>query len=247
MADKDMEVMGSAQAGTTFQFSHAPLATLGASEYTLVAICLDESYSIRNFDKQMSDCLKAVVESCRKCPRADNLMLRLLGFASDVQEHHGFKELQHCHAGDYDGFPAPRGMTALFDASVNAVESVWSFGESLYDQDYEVNAIVFVVTDGDDNSSSTNPAAISAAVQKALHSEKLESILVLLVGVNTKDCKVYLERLKDEGDFTDYLDIKDANAKSLARLASWVSQSISSQSDSLGTKGPSRDVNSLTF
>ena len=44
--------------------------------------------------------------------------------------------------------------------------------------------------------------------------------------------------------FTQYVELGNANAATLAKLADFVSRSISSQSQSLGTGGPSQ---SLTF
>jgi len=54
---------------------------------------------------------------------------------------------------------SPRGMTALYDASVEAVEAVGSYGRSLMLKDFDANGIVFIITDGADNESRNSIAA----------------------------------------------------------------------------------------
>ena len=50
--------------------------------------------------------------------------------------------------------------------------------------------------------------------------------------------------MKTNCGFTQYVAIADANATTIAKLGDFVSRSISSQSQALGTGGPSQ---SLTF
>jgi len=52
-----------------------------------------------------------------------------------------------------------------------------------------------------------------------------------------------LENFKNEVGFTQYIELKNADAKTLAKLAKFVSSSISSQSSALGTGGPSQSLN----
>ena len=54
----------------------------------------------------------------------------------------------------------------------------------------------------------------------------------------------YLQSFKDEAGFQQYIFIDRADEKKLAKLGGFISQSISSQSQSLGTGGASK---SLTF
>jgi len=196
----------------------------------------------------METALKAIVSACRTNPRADNMLLRVVMFDDAVVEVHGFKPLPDCAEADYDGvLGTSGGLTALFDASYTGVKSVTLYGEQLTKQDFDVNAAVFVVTDGGDNRSTTTEAMVKEALAEAVQSEALESITSVLVGLNAGyggGLDKLLADVKTNCGFSQYVAIADANAKTIAKLGDFVSRSISSQSQALGTGGPSQ---SLTF
>ena len=99
--DKDNAELQKHNAGH-FGFSAAKIEDLGATEYTLVQIVVDVSGSTYSFRTEMEQSLKEVVRACQHSPRSDNLMIRLLIFADDVQEVHGFKLLENCNLDDYN-------------------------------------------------------------------------------------------------------------------------------------------------
>ena len=240
-----MDMLNSTLNVSPYGFSAASIDELGATEYTLVSICQDASGSVSAYDKEMEKCIKEIVSACMKSPRADNLMLRLQTFDSSLREVHGFKPLGDCNADDYDGCLNPGGLTALYDAAENATEAIGVYGKDLADNDYDVNAILVVITDGGENNSTNTLNQVKKAIAKINKDEHLESLVTILVGVNVDaGLNKELEDFKNEVGFTQYIGLGDADSKTLAKLAKFVSSSISSQSSALGTGGPSK---SLTF
>lgn len=231
----DMQV---AQVGN-FQFSGTRPDKLGSPEYTIATMVTDKTGSTSRFSGELLAMKRAVVEACRKSPRRDFLMLRDVEFAVQSSEVHGFAELRTLDPIQYQE-PDCGGMTALFDATFNAVAATNEYARLLTAQDFAVNGIVFVTTDGDDTSSVYTPANVAAEVERGVASEWLESLIVVLIGVNAKQFAAKLESFKTQAKLTQYVDVADASPESLARLASFVSRSISSQSQSLGTGGPSQ-------
>lgn len=231
----------------TFQFSAQRISDLGATEYTLATVVVDVSGSTQSFRTEMLECLKKVIESCKYSPRSDNLMFRLVRFSNTVEEVHGFKLLENCNTDDYnDVLSVPGGMTALCDAGCNGVEATAVYGKDLLKQDFSVNGIVVVITDGCENASTNTVNGLKKQLKDAVADENLESLVSILVGVNILDASVKqtLETFHKEAGFTQYIDVGEASAKKLAKLADFVSKSISSQSQSLGSGGPSKQ---LTF
>lgn len=227
---------------SNFSFSGTRVGDLGATEYTLVGVAADQSSSVSPFAKQIEACIKEVVTACRRSPRADNLMLRLVTFDDELHEVHGFRPLTACPVDSYDGTVRCRGTTALYDAATTLVESVAAYGQTLNDADFDVNAIVFVITDGADNASSYDVKALARALAEARKAEHVESLVSVLVGVNVADPQLdgYLKNLGRDAGFTQYLPIANAKASSLARLARFVTGSIVAQSMALGSGvGPS--------
>lgn len=226
-----------------FHFSAVRPETLGATEYTLVTLVLDKTGSVAGFAPALFNIRQAVVEACRRSPRADYLLLRMVEFATEVDEVHGFKPLADIKTSDYQ-VPDCHGMTALRDAVFAAASACNAYGKTLADQDYLANAIVIVATDGDDNASRTTLAELHAELRRGLRAEHLESMRTVLVGVNAAQCRSGLQAFQQAAGLDQYVDVADANAQNLARLAEFVSRSISAQSQALGTGGPSQ---ALTF
>jgi len=232
--------------GSNYGFSAKRIGDLGASEYTLVGITADVSGSVSPFRDEIEMCIKEIVSSCKHSPRADNLMLRLSIFDNDVTEVHGFRPLSECDVDKYTGAIQIGGITALYDAATNLIDSVARYGKDLTDNDFDCNGIVFVVTDGRDNASTFTPNKVKEALGEVITGEALESMVSVLIGVNIQDAVVsqYLQDFHQDAGFTQYVELGNADEKTLAKLADFVSQSISAQSQSLGTGGPSQ---SLTF
>jgi uncharacterized protein YegL len=232
----------------TFGYSASGFDELGATEYTLVTIVVDTSGSVCSYKTEMENSIKEVVSACKHSPRADNLMIRIVTFNSQISELQGFKLLADCNEKDYNNCLSPCGTTALYDAANNAISATNDYAKKLGDSDFGANAIIVIITDGCDNDS--NEATmndVKKSLQTALREESLESLLTILVGVGIgdyPDVGTILNDFKDNAGLTQYVEIKDANAKTLAKLAEFVSKSISSQSQALGTGGASQ---ALTF
>jgi len=222
-----------------FGFSAVKVDELGASEYTLVTLVNDRSGSTSGFQNDMEKVLKNVLKACARLPRADNLMLRLVVFEDDHQEVHGFKLLSQCNPDDYTGVLAPGGMTALYDSAVDAIEATNNYGKELSEQDFDCNAIVIVTTDGLDNRSKCTPNQVKEALSKCVTDEHLESVVSILVAVGSYQ---ELQDFHDDAGFTQYVELGDADEKTLAKLTGHISQSISSTSQALGSGGVSGEI-----
>lgn len=227
--------------GTNYGFSAARIEDLGASEYTLGLVVVDVSGSTGGFRREMEKALKAVVQACRRNPRADNMMLRVVLFDDAVQEFHGFKPLPNCNESDYDGcLGTSGGLTALYDATYNAVKSATQYGAQLVANDFDVNAVVFVITDGGDNRSKATRAMVKQALEEAVTGESVESLNSILIGIGSD--QTYFQQFVTECGITQYVGLNDATEKTLAKLGDFISRSVSSTSQALGTGGPSQSL-----
>lgn len=233
----------------TFNFSAVRIEDLGATEYTLATIVTDVTSSVQPFAAELLKCVKMIVEACAKSPRSDNLLLRLLTFNNDVHEVHGFKPLANIDPNGYKPF-RPYGMTALYDASYAGISATLEMARRLIDQDFDVNGCVYIITDGMDNVSKMTPKNIADKISSALMKEEIESLATVLVGLidpksyYAKDVRQSLTTFEVEAGLGQFVDAGDATPQRLAKLAQFVSQSISQQSQALGSGAPSQP---LTF
>lgn len=226
-----------------FGFSATRIEDLGATEYTLVTIVVDASGSVSSFVADLEKAIQEVVQSCQLSPRSNNLMIRLVKFNHQVHELHGFKLLASCNTGDYQNFLSPAGSTALYDATVDGIESLTNYGQQLLNQDFLANGLLVVITDGEENQSTLPLSRVKDCMQSATQQEKLESVTSILIGVNDQ-CAARLDSFKNDAGFTAFINLKDTSKESLAKLARFVSQSISATSQSIGTGAA---ATSLTF
>ena len=230
--------------GGSFQFSGARIQDLGATEYTLVTLIVDVTGSVSAYESELRQALKIAVKACSKSPRADNLLVRLVTFNNNMTEVFGFKPLTSIDA-DND-FNTPfrcNGMTALYDATHNVVAATSIYGKQLTDSDFTVNGIAFVITDGEDNASVMTPRSIRDSIDAVVRDEIMESLMVILVGINDSRCAQYLNKFQQEAGLTQYVSAGSFDVSSAAKLAEFVSRSITSQSQALGTGGPSQSLN----
>jgi uncharacterized protein YegL len=245
MNTDDNMVVGTVGSGAqAFKFSAIRIEHLGATEYTLVTIAIDVTGSTSSFAAELKRSLITAVDSCKKSPRAANLLLRVILFSSSlpqgIEEVHGFKPLADVDPSQYPDFQ-PNGMTPLYDAAFSAVGAVNACAKRLMDSDFLANGIVFVITDGEDNSSVTTPALIKAEMERGTQHEEIESLLGIVIGVNDAACLSALTKFATKAGM-QYISGGDATKGKLAKLAAFVSQSISSTSQSLGTGGPSQNI-----
>lgn len=221
-----------------YGFSATRIDDLDASEYTLVGIAFDSSSSTHMFRDEMKKTQDKIIESCQKSPRKDNLLLRATTFSDSLDEIHGFRQLATIQPGEYDSKLDGGGGTALYDAVLNNVEAIGAYAKQLSDHDFSVNGILFIITDGMDNRSSHGISGIVDATKRVIQEEALESLVTIMVGVNLAPESVqYLNDLKDKAGLTQFINIGDATPGKLAKLAEFVSKSISATSQSLGSGG----------
>jgi len=238
LMDATMEELKTA---SNYKFSGVKVDELGAPEYSLVTIAQDVSGSVTAFKTDMEECLKTIVEACQKSPRAENLMLRLITFDDNLTEIHGFKLLNTVQGSNYNDSLTIGGCTSLFDAVESSIEATCQYAKILKDQDFLTNAIVFVITDGMDNASKATINSVKKSIEDTVQKEVLESITTVLVGVgNNNGVSSYLSSFQRGATIDQFVDIGDTTPKKLAKLANFVSRSISSTSQSLGTGSQSQ-------
>lgn len=231
--------------GSSFGYTAAPVTSLLSFKNTLAIGLLDESGSTAPFARQMELFCKELIKALRHSDESDTIIYRQCHFATDFREHHGFTPLSQLNEDQYDGCYSPGGQTTLYDSCDRVLTELADYARQQAKSKYLCNGFVFIITDGRDYGSSLKEHHVKERLEKVIGEEALESLFTVLVGVNDNaDIQRDLEQFQQNVGFTKYIPLKDASEKSLAKLFGWVSQQIRSQSQSLGTGGPSQ---SLTF
>ena len=243
------ENMMTHNAAGTFGYSAVGMGKLGGTEYTLATIVRDVSGSVQDFVNELNAATAEIVKACKHSPRHENLLVRLVDFSTQVMERHGFKLLEDCDPVEYlsgGKYEATiYDMTALYDAALDGIGAAIDFGAQLTKDDYSVNGCVYVITDGLRNCGKvTNAVAIRRALDRVKSEEAMESLIVVLIGVNVTDSSVsrHLKELERDGGFTKYLEVKDAKEGGLAKISQFVSKSISTESQKIAQQQGSKNL-----
>ena len=237
---------------TAFGFSAVDPETIDnlEDEYTLVSIAEDVSPSTGMLRDEMCKGMKIVNLACKKSPRADKMMIHCTKFGSDIEETHGFKPVNDIDENDYTPSQSIGGSTCLYDAIFNGIAAIARYAEILDKSDVGSNGICFVFTDGMDNSSSIGPKTILDKIEEIKMKEILESVKIIIIGFNdpkssySSQVADYLDALVKDLNLDQYVDVGAMTPEQAAKVFGFVSQSISAQSQSLGTGGASQN---LTF
>jgi hypothetical protein len=92
------------------------------------------------------------------------------------------------------------------------------------------------------------PTTIKEKIEHALAHEDIESLITVLVALKSpgshweREITERLERFRQDANLTQFVDIGDATESQLAKLANFVSESVSSQSQALGSGAPSQSL-----
>jgi uncharacterized protein YegL len=227
--------------GSSFKYSAVKADKLGAVEQTLATIAIDTSGSMSQHEGKLLTMLNTIVDACKKSPRRENMIVRVLTFDDKVSEIHGFIPLNSIVQYQQSDLHC-KGMTTLYDATLNAVAATRLYGEDLVKQDYDVNGIVFIATDGADNKSSYTPGKIASEIEDISKSETIGDITTILIDMSPSS----LETFKVDAKLSSRIEFGDITSGKLAKLANFVSKSISSSSQALAT-GTSVVIAAPTF
>jgi len=231
-----------------YSYSSVSIDALGAVEYTIVRIAVDKSSSVYDFKADLEKALESCIKSCKKSAREENILVSVEAFNSLLEEIHGFVPLPELDPAGYKGTIDPNGSTALYDAALSSLEAVKQYGESLEAMDYLCNGIIFVITDGQENDSvKANRKKIQNIIARMKKEEKLESVQIILVGIGDEnETRQYLDDFRAAVGIDSFIWVGSATAARLAKLANFVSRSISSTSMALGS-GQQPGQSSISF
>jgi hypothetical protein len=245
MTDPNDVQQGTIGGSSGFKFTGKRIEQLHAlsTAWTLATLVVDETGSVLGFQDLLRSCLVTSIEGAKLSPQSDNIMVRVLFIGTQydhgVEEIHGFKPLSEIDPADYPQIN-PRGWTTLNDGCYSAIGAMNEYGADLRKQDYNCNGIMIVITDGVENSSTATQAMVRQELESTVKDEKLESMVSILVGINAKEHIAALEAYQHETGINHYRDGGDITAESMAKLGKFIIQSLSSQSQHLGTGGPSQ-------
>ncbi len=219
------DFQSTAAAVSGFHYSAVRPERLQQRAYSLMTLAIDTSGSIAPLADTLRQTLNHLVRSAQQQPIAEHVLLRALGFDHTRREWHGFQPLRE--VSPYGPLHTDGG-TALYDATFDALNATVRYAKVLIDQGFSVNALLFVLTDGEDNQSRLCPQDIAQLVTQSRQRETPSRLRTALIGLNTRRGSLHrqLQTFQRRAQLDDYLAVPDASPSRLAALGQLVGHQL---------------------
>ncbi|GAB4397138.1 MAG: hypothetical protein OHK0053_12940 [Microscillaceae bacterium] len=182
---------------------------------------VDVSPSVMTYIKDLNHALNDFIQTMQKSHVAEQLMVSMLEFNEKVIVKSGFQPISQIPAAQ---FQPSGGGTALYQAASQALDMAIAYRQNLEASGVMAKTLVFVITDGLDNSSQVSAAQVKQKLQDILASEQNAfSFTSILFGVG--DAKGFEEAQKEMG-FQHLARVGTSGAE-IRKMINFISQSIS--------------------
>lgn len=195
----------------------------------MCVVVTDVSPSISNYVDAMNTASRDVfMQELKNSHRKNDILIKNITFCEKVEHKSGFLPILNLQDDYLDVKPQGR-STALYQAVDEAVSHAVSYREDLEAQGIEVRTTIFIITDGEDNSSSLQSLNSIKAQINALRSNEAwaSTFTINMLGVGNEP--TFRRACIDMGLNPDKcLSTIGATAKEIRAQMGVVSQSVSS-------------------
>ena len=134
---------------------------------------VDVSPSVRDYEDELNNGFNEFVQRMQKSHVADRLFISTIEFNETSKKKTGFQPIVNV---PHTTFKACGMGTALYDATKEGLKNAFDWRKSLEDSGIVAKTLVFIITDGADNSSRTAPSEVKNIIDDFLKNEKNSAI-----------------------------------------------------------------------
>ncbi len=186
---------------------------------------VDTSYSVSTYVKELNAAFNDFTESMQKSHVADKLFVSIVEFDKNVRVSSGFRPVTSIPVMDFSKDLG--GWTSLYDAVHTGLKNALDYRTNLENSGVETKTLLFVITDGEDNSSKNPPSKVKNVIMKLKQEEKSAfSFTSVLFGLGSQ--ANFEKAQKDMG--IEHLAKIGTSGDEIKRMIGFISQSISSVS-----------------
>ncbi|MEN8123199.1 MAG: VWA domain-containing protein [Bacteroidota bacterium] len=186
---------------------------------------IDTSYSVQTYINELNQAFNEFTETMQQSHIADKLFVSVIEFNDKINVTSGFRPVASIPTMDFS--KRIGGATALYDAVYSGLRNAMDYRENLENSGVETKTLLYVITDGEDNSSQNPPHVVKRLIDD-LNSEERSafSFSSVLFGVGTQ--ANFEQAQKDMG--IEHLAQIGTSGDEIKKMIGFISQSISSVS-----------------
>lgn len=187
---------------------------------------IDKSGSVGSYVSDMNAALNDFLVTMQKSHVSDKLLVSVVEFNSNINVVSGFQPISNVQPFDVK----PSGCTSLYDAVLIGLDNANSYREQLKNSGLTAKTLVFIITDGDDNSSKSTAAEVKQKMQEIYSNEmNAFSFTVILFGVgNEAD---FDKAREDMGIDKNLMAKVGTTGAEIRKMISFISSSVSSSAN----------------
>lgn len=183
---------------------------------------VDISPSVITYEKDLNHAFNEFTQTMQKSHVAEQLMVSIVEFHESVQVKSGFQPIKHIPTMKF--IPSGRG-TALYDATAQGLKMAMDYRENLEASGVLTKTLLFIITDGMDNSSNTSAKTVKEKVNEVIAQEQNAfSFTTILFGVG--DATQFEQAQKEMG--IQHLARVGTSGAEIRKMINFISQSIAS-------------------
>lgn len=212
----------------SLDFNNFDPENIQVEETINAVLVVDVSPSITDYESELNKAFNEFIQEMQNSHVADKLFVSTIEFCEKVNVVSGFQpitSLQHAK------FEAQGRGTALYDAVEKGVFNAIDYRKSLEETGINTKTLVFIMTDGMDNSSSTNSDERVKNMLKDILKEERNafSFTTIMFGIG-KENELYFKEAKENMGI-QHLATIDNSPKEIRKMIGFISSSISSSSN----------------
>lgn len=184
---------------------------------------VDTSHSITSYVNQLNNAFNDFVETMQRSHIADKLFVSIIEFNNKIHVNSGFQPIANIKQTDFS--QKLGGTTSLYDATLSGLKNAIEYRENLENSGVETKTLLFVITDGEDNSSKNPPHLVKQMIDKLNADERSAySFTSILFGVGQN---AHFEKAKKAMGI-EHLAKVGTSGDEMKKMIGFISQSISS-------------------
>lgn len=183
---------------------------------------VDISPSIASYEKDLNHAFNDFTQTMQKSHVADQLMVSVVEFNDKVKVKTGFQPIKQIPTIKFK----PSGVgTALYDATAQGLKMAMDYRENLEASGVLTKTLLFIITDGMDNSSNAPAKTVKTKINNVIAEEQNAfSFTTILFGVG--NAAQFEQAQKEMG--VQHLAKVGTSGAEIRKMINFISQSISS-------------------
>ncbi|MFN8258325.1 MAG: vWA domain-containing protein [Bacteroidales bacterium] len=184
---------------------------------------VDTSGSVSGYVKELNHAFNDFTKTMQKSHVVDKLFVSVIEFSDTVSVTSGFRPISSIPVMDFSKNMG--GSTALYDATYNGLKNALAYRQNLENSGVETKTLLFIITDGEDNSSKIPAIKVKSLIDKVKHEEKnVFSFTTVLFGLGSQ---ANFSKAQVEMGIEHLAQIGTSGAE-IRKMIGFISQSISS-------------------